>query len=210
MNPNVKVIGITGKMGAGKDTAADIIVAKYGYLKVPMMFLVKEYIGKHMFQFSEEQMYTLTGKATPDNRWRKPGTSECYTPRDILDIIGKIFREQIHPEIFVQMMKHYITTHDQNIVIPDIRYRTEIDMVLNFHGRLIKMCRTNYEYNDEGRSSEHQLDNMPDSAYNLIIYADSGDINKIYDEILYNENNFRQTVWEMSSLDIVDVGVTKL
>lgn len=50
------IIGITGKAGAGKDTAADVLVERFNFVKVALADPLKR-ICKDVFDFSDEQLW---------------------------------------------------------------------------------------------------------------------------------------------------------
>lgn len=56
VNMHMQIIGITGNMGVGKDTMADYVVAKYGFVKISMADPMKR-IAKEIYEFSDEQLW---------------------------------------------------------------------------------------------------------------------------------------------------------
>lgn len=50
------IIGISGHLGSGKDTAADYLVENYGCVKQPLAKPIKEF-AKKVFHFTDEQLY---------------------------------------------------------------------------------------------------------------------------------------------------------
>ena len=63
------IIGILGKAGSGKDTAADFMVAQHGFVKVAVADPLKR-ICREVFDFSEEQLFGPSEKRNePDRRY---------------------------------------------------------------------------------------------------------------------------------------------
>ena len=63
------IIGITGKAGAGKDTAADVLVERFNFVKVALADPLKR-ICKDVFDFSDEQLWGPSEKRNePDQRY---------------------------------------------------------------------------------------------------------------------------------------------
>ena len=58
------IIGLSGYKGSGKDTVADFLCEKYGFIKYGFADPIKE-IAKIMFDFSEDE----TLKEVVDERW---------------------------------------------------------------------------------------------------------------------------------------------
>jgi hypothetical protein len=66
------IIGITGKAGAGKDTAADVLVERFNFVKVALADPLKR-ICKDAFDFSDEQLWGPSEKRNePDTRYLRP------------------------------------------------------------------------------------------------------------------------------------------
>lgn len=52
----MKLIGVTGQAGSGKDTVADRLVEEHGYVKIALADPLKR-LGMHVFGFSEQQLW---------------------------------------------------------------------------------------------------------------------------------------------------------
>jgi len=66
------IIGITGKAGAGKDTAADVLVERFNFVKVALADPLKR-ICQEVFDFSDEQLWGPSEKRNePDQRYQRP------------------------------------------------------------------------------------------------------------------------------------------
>lgn len=122
-----KIVAITGQKYAGKDTAADYLVTKYGYKKFEISEPLKK-ICAIMFGFSEEQLHG-TLKETVDQKWR-------VSPRQALQFIGTdLFRYQIGrllpnvgANIWTDILINAIDSSGQDkVVISGIRFQDEID-----------------------------------------------------------------------------------
>lgn len=63
------IIGISGKAGSGKDTLADILVRKHGFVKVALADPMKRFCME-LFGFTEEQLWGKSEKRNePDKRY---------------------------------------------------------------------------------------------------------------------------------------------
>lgn len=83
----MSVIGICGRAGSGKDTAADYLCQKHGFVKVALADPLKR-ICRDVFDFSEEQLWGESKyRNTPDKRYpwkRSPHTFEQRTVRQVM------------------------------------------------------------------------------------------------------------------------------
>lgn len=67
----VKIIGLSGLAGSGKDYIANILCTNYGFVKVAFADPIKR-ICRDVFDFTEEQLWGPSEKRNePDNRYRK-------------------------------------------------------------------------------------------------------------------------------------------
>ena len=72
------IIGICGKAGSGKDTAADFLVKNHGFVKVAFADVLKR-ICKEVFDFSDEQLWGPSEKRNePDKRYPRGSGIVAY------------------------------------------------------------------------------------------------------------------------------------
>ena len=161
-----RIIGLLGNKGSGKDTAGSYLVEKYGYKRYAFADPIKE-ISRHLFSLSEEQ---LSGslKEEKDNRWG-------LKPRTIFQRLGTEFGQYKIYNIFPELKRHIpsrqIWTYnfelwlqknrENNIVITDVRFKHEVDVVKKYGGEIIKITRNNLETIDKHISE----DGIKDIAY---------------------------------------------
>ena len=152
------IIGLTGKIGSGKTTAADYLKTK-GFIEYSMAQPLKE-IGK-IFGFSNEQLYgTQEQKLEIHEKWG-------ISAREFLQKIGTdIFRECV-PKVLPNMkmdrtvwvdlfvMKQQKNPH-LNYVISDIRFLDEADAILQLGGIIIRVERDNNVSSNSGQEHIHK------------------------------------------------------
>jgi len=110
------IIGILGKAGSGKDTAADFMVTQHGFVKVALADPLKR-ICREVFQFSEDQLWGPSEKRNePDKRYprgvitlreRDGNISEFpqyLTPRQALQQLGTEWGRNCYNNVWVDYM----------------------------------------------------------------------------------------------------------
>lgn len=140
-----KLIGITGRKFNGKDTLGNMLISKYDYKRFAFADPLKEGC-KHIFGLTDEQLYGDL-KETNDDFWQT-------TPRTILQFVGtELFREQLSTimphlgkNIWVEatkrkIMKEWQENNNQCIVVTDVRFENEVNMIKQMGGIVIRIVR---------------------------------------------------------------------
>lgn len=185
------LIGFLGKKGTGKDTCCDYIASKYQFEKIAIANPLKEAI-KILFDFSDDQVYG-NSKENKDEYWN-------IEPRKVLQYIGTdIFRNKINELIpnvennfwIYCLEKKYLLPRAQgviktqlndiskknNIIISDIRFQNEIDLIHKYNGIIIKLNRnTNYL---DSHESEKNIDYLQGD----FLIDNNDQIDKLYQKL---------------------------
>lgn len=161
--PRIMLIGVLGRKGSGKDTVSDYVIKKFNFEKMTLAEPLKN-ACMELFNFSDEQLYGNL-KETIDPQW---GVS----PRKVLQWLGTdVFRNRIgelNPNIgnnfWVNLLRvRYIQRVNKNknikIIVSDVRYQNEIDMIHQFGGCVIKLTRPSIN-NTDAHESEKNIDNL--------------------------------------------------
>lgn len=152
--PKYRLIGLSGKFGVGKDTAAEWIRTEHPEYKiVPFADALKRVVAI-MTNTSYESQFTREGKAHVPPEYQ-------YSVGKYQQIIGQIGREQFHENIWVNIA----IKHDAEYkIIPDVRHPNEADAIKAAGGIVIRIVRGGVVLND-GRDATHisetALDNYP-------------------------------------------------
>lgn len=136
------LIGITGPAGAGKDTAADYLVANYGYIK-------------RSFAGPLKRMMAAAGWPEPANREDKeksiPGFS--FSWREAAQKLGTEYGRGLDSDVWVKIMQREIfDTPSIQFVLPDVRFENEARMIRDSGGILLFMQGRKVEL---GEQAEH-------------------------------------------------------
>ena len=168
----MSLIGFLARKQHGKDTASDYLVREYGYTKMALATPLKE-VCKILFGFNEDQLYG-NAKEDMDTYWD-------VSPRAVYQYLGTdIFRMDINKIIpklrdtfWVKCMENRIhqmrkLNKNINIVISDVRFHNEVDMIHRLGGIVIKIYRPNI-INESNHIAEYGIDDIKlhtDAMYN--------------------------------------------
>jgi len=176
-----KLIGITGLKRHGKDTIADYLIMKYKYIKYSLADNTKN-AAAILFGFTKRQLYGDL-KEVKDEFWG-------ITPREILQFLGtEVLRKQIQtimPHIGDRF--HILNTErylkdmtGEKIVIADVRFQNEVDMIKKMNGVIIKVIRPDY-YNHKFNNHESETNIYKLDGIDYIVY-NSNTLDKLYKSI---------------------------
>ena len=181
---NIDIIGICGRKFNGKDTVADYLVKHHGYTKVSFGDPLKRSL-QCIFGFTDEQLWGLE-KEKLDSFWN-------ITPRETMQYVGtECFRikfgmayPQIGDNIWVMAMNRQlmrmINDGITKIVIPDVRFPNEEQLIRQFSGRMFRIIRKNFTMPDT-HASENALQNIV--VDNVIINDTIEELYKTVDHIM--------------------------
>lgn len=183
MNNNLPLlIGITGKKFNGKDTLGNRLIEKYNYKRFAFADPLKEGC-RQIFGLNDEQLYGSL-KETIDEYWN-------VTPRKLLQYIGTdLFRDQLinimphlNKDIWVYATKRKILNEwkinsNQRIVVTDVRFENEINMIYELGGIVIRVKRDTIK-NSDIHASELEIDNLC-VTYEL---SNNETIHELYDKL---------------------------
>jgi hypothetical protein len=125
------IIGLGGKAGSGKTTAASYLEL-LGYDIVAFADALKE-VAQKIFTFTPQQLYGGL-KEIPDPRFNK-------SPRYCLQKIGMTCRE-LWPDVWVQHVRNYLQNSQGPVVIHDVRMHNEACMLKQeFNATMIHIYR---------------------------------------------------------------------
>lgn len=171
----MSIIGISGKKQHGKDTIADYLVHNYMYRKMSFADPLKK-VCSVIFGFTKEQMSDSKLKETPDARWK-------VSPRQALQFVGTdLFRNHfgalcpaVSEHIWVEAMRSRIDKRELT-VIPDIRFKDELDLIHELGGIVVNVVRDSVESTDK-HVSEKAVE-----GYDISI-KNNGTIQSLYQEV---------------------------
>jgi hypothetical protein len=165
------IIGLYGAQGSGKDTIANIMVAKHGFVKISFASALKDVVSI-LFSWPRDM---LEGDTTESRLWREtedPDWSQKtgitgFSPRKALQYVGTdLMRNQLYANIWTHIVENRISmileaNNNAKIVITDCRFLNEIEMLKKFRAKridvfIIKVERPSTKIEEQNHMSETQ------------------------------------------------------
>ena len=140
------IIGIAGLIGSGKGTVADILVEQHNFTKISFADKLKDGVAAS-FGWNRE---LLEGDTDESREWRETvdefwtnETGREITPRLVLQEFGTdCMRNGFYDGIWVSLIKQEILNNPEtNYVVPDVRFKNEIDVINNLGGKIWNVRR---------------------------------------------------------------------
>jgi hypothetical protein len=191
----MKIIGISGKMGSGKDYIAQNYIIPY--------------IKKNMLQYmclSFADQIKINVICKNDIRYEDVFVNKSKETRRLLQIEGtENGRKQLGEDIWIKYHENWSKIHESRgidiLLTNDVRFKNEIEYIKAKGGMMIKViapdrteerlrseCKGNEKIYDDikSHSSECELDDVDDKIYDIIINnkkTDKIEINQMYKKL---------------------------
>lgn len=190
-----KVVGFCGFKGSGKDTAADYLVAEYGYTKISLAHPLK-LAAQLIFGFSDDALWgPSANREVPDTRypfrgldpvdgspltkvardvhhyWRRESDGEWFpqyvTPRVALQVLGTEYGRRMYKNIWVEAcLNHIVSTGNPRHVISDVRFANELEALQSRGARVVRLLRGKRQSN---HPSELELESIPLDSFDHVV-----------------------------------------
>lgn len=139
-----KLIGIMGLKGSGKDTVAKMLPISWH--RMAFADTLKD-ITSILFGWDRGM---LEGSSESSREWREKVSTywskelgiKDFTPRMALQLLGTdVFREHFHQDIWVKVLKNRIINTNSDVVITDVRFLNEANMIKELGGNIVQVIR---------------------------------------------------------------------
>jgi len=141
----MKLMGITGKAGAGKDTIADYLVREHGFTKLSFAGPLKA-------------MLAAAGMPEPANRADKelPVPGFDFTWREAAQTLGTQWGRSLDPDIWVKVMERKLAQWPEaRVVFSDVRFENEAAVIRRLGGKVLHVIGRHAELGENaGHASE--------------------------------------------------------
>lgn len=154
------LIGITGKLEAGKTTLAKEIQSHHKEGGVHILAFAKPLkdMCNSYFGFTYNDLYTTEGKKKYNELWG-------MTAREFMQRLGQGLRDAIGPDVWVKLLKcHILKKKDiyNVIIVDDCRYPEELQMIRDLGGITVRVTRPGHEAISGGIKNHPSEQDIPD------------------------------------------------
>lgn len=142
------LIGLIGLIGSGKGTTADYLVKEHGFITDSFAASVKD-VCASIFGWDRNM---LEGDTTESRKWRetvdvwweKELDIEGFSPRMAMQLIGTdVMREHFNDNIWILSLKKKLSSLSGDVVVSDVRFKNEADMIKESGGILLRIVSEN-------------------------------------------------------------------
>ena len=171
---DVRLIGLVGKAGSGKDTLADEIAAD-GWEKVAFADSLKrmciDYLG-----LSHDDAYTQEGKMRMNPHWG-------MTNRTILQKVGTdAMRNGFDKDVWVKILQIRIRRmldEGRKVVITDCRFDNEAQMVEDMGGLVVEVVRDSQSRDLSSVEQQHASEEPVSRRYVAFTVDNNGEVSRL-------------------------------
>lgn len=141
-----KIIGIVGFIGAGKGTITKHLVNKHNFKNESFAASLKDAVssiyGWNRELLEGETPASRVWREQVDTWWAEKLRRPNLTPRLVLQEFGtEVCRNHIHNDIWILSMERRLLSEMSDIVISDVRFQNEIQIIKKLGGKIVRVRR---------------------------------------------------------------------
>lgn len=132
----IKLIGLTGAIGAGKSTVANILYGSYGFTELTFKNAMVHCLA-HIFEVDGQIFYDRELKEQPH------AALFDRSPREVMQSFGTDWgRKMVHSDIWLRRVENKLV-HFPRCVVSDVRFLNEAEMIKFNNGLIFHIKRKN-------------------------------------------------------------------
>jgi len=140
------IIGITGLIGSGKDTAANYLITHHKFKKESFANSLKDAVSS-VFGWDRELLegqskYSREWREQVDAWWAQRLGMPNLTPRWVLQYWGtEVCRTGFHDDMWIASLENKLRNSKDDVVISDCRFKNEVKAIKDAGGYTIRIHR---------------------------------------------------------------------
>jgi hypothetical protein len=140
------IIGLTGFIGSGKDTVANMLCelgATQESFASPVKDVCASVFGWDRDLVEGDTIESRDFRETPDMFWTRKLGIDNFTPRLALQLIGTdIMRNHFNSDIWISSLEYRLRKNSNNIiVVSDARFQNELNLIKSMGGKVLTVVR---------------------------------------------------------------------
>lgn len=183
-----KLIGITGKIGSGKDTVGDAVVKRYfdDRHKASLgrngerLYCIKMSFAESLKKAVAAMLGVPVAKFE-DRVWKEATIDGIgKSPRELLLSLGTEWgRNMIHPDFWVILSAQTYTRGDAHVVFCDVRFDNEARWIRQQGGTVIRLVREGDQIAPLSAINHPSEAGISEELISATVYAEAGDLHQL-------------------------------
>lgn len=137
------LIGLTGLIGSGKNTVANLLKT-HGFEQDSYANSLKDVVAslfnwpRHLLEGDTDE--SRQWREEVDHWWARKLKIPNFTPRYAIQYVGtEVIRNNLHTDMWMFNLESRLQNRTGNLVITDCRFRNEVDLIKKHDGYIVKV-----------------------------------------------------------------------
>ena len=139
-----KLIGIMGLKSSGKNTVAKMLPVEWKRMAFAdtLKDITAILFGWDRDLIEGDSEYSRKWREEVNEYWAKELGNKNFTPRMALQVLGTdVFRNNFDRDIWVKVLKRKIINSNSDVVVTDVRFPNEANMIKSLGGKIVQVIR---------------------------------------------------------------------
>ena len=139
-----KLIGIMGLKSSGKNTVAKMLPVEWKRMAFAdtLKDITSILFGWDRDLIEGDSEYSRKWREEVNEYWAKELGNKNFTPRMALQVLGTdVFWNNFDRDIWVKVLKRKIINSNSDVVVTDVRFPNEANMIKSLGGKIVQVIR---------------------------------------------------------------------